>query len=383
MPVVTNYHCPNCGAALPVQRSASGTCEYCNTPYTIAGMQQYQGMLTNEKIKSGVTFSAQPRPVHTMLVNYLLSDIAAPLDFAEKAEITGIRAMCLPAYYFHCNGTSDYMCDVANETSREVSASGNTEVVTGKSWATITANTHAEAEGLVSGNPEYDNLVNSLFNPFESGCLTDPETLEIPAQIETVRFVRPASDILSQYARPFLTQKMQESAARQLGAREYRNLSIGTINISQDQGVDKVLVGVYEITCQYGDTIRKVYISSDGKRMVSAEGPLVDTTRAGLMQSLDAKQKNLAGNHKLFMIAAIAGISVAVLFHRSILLLIAGIIAGALGIWQLITIKPKKDEIETQLRTIREGSEKKRAELLQSGKMLKGFAEHWGIRETE
>ena len=77
------------------------------------------------------------------------------------------------------------------------------------------------------------------------------------------------------------------------------------------------------------------------------------------------------------MIAAIVGISVAVLFHKSILLLIAGILAGGVGIWQLVTIKPKKDALEAQLRTIREGSEKKRAELLQSGKMLKGFSEHW------
>ncbi len=377
MPVVKNYHCPNCGAALPLQRASTGTCEYCNTAYTIEGMQHYQGMLTNEPIKSGVTFCAQPLQVHTMLVNYLLSDVSAPLDFAEKAEITGIRPLCLPAYYFHCNGTSDYLCDVANESTREVSASGNTEVVTGKSWATINGSTHAEAEGIVSGNPEYDNLINSMYNPFESGCLTDPESLEIPANIETVRYSRPATDILSQFARPFLTQKLQESAARQLGNRECRNLTLGSINISQDQGVDKVLAGAYEITCQYGDTVRKVYVSPDGRRMVAAEGPLVDSTRAELMRTMDAQLKNLTGNHKLFMIAAIAGISVAVLFHKSILLLIAGILAGGVGIWQLVTIKPKKDALEAQLRTIREGSEKKRAELLQSGKMLKGFSEHW------
>ena len=292
MPVVKNYHCPNCGAALPLQRASTGTCEYCNTAYTIEGMQHYQGMLTNEPIKSGVTFCAQPLQVHTMLVNYLLSDVSAPLDFAEKAEITGIRPLCLPAYYFHCNGTSDYLCDVANESTREVSASGNTEVVTGKSWATINGSTHAEAEGIVSGNPEYDNLINSMYNPFESGCLTDPESLEIPANIETVRYSRPATDILSQFARPFLTQKLQESAARQLGNRECRNLTLGSINISQDQGVDKVLVGAYEITCQYGDTVRKVYVSPDGRRMVAAEGPLVEKVLAVNKQITYDTQEN-------------------------------------------------------------------------------------------
>ncbi len=211
MPVVKSFNCPSCGAPIKDIKNPKVTCEYCGSTYCIEGLDSCLNVVKKENIKSGINFEPCADTLHKSIVDFLTSDVCAPLDILDSAYISLKENLCVPAYYYHYNGTSDYLCDVGNENIKHLSG-GNGEIkkVSEISWSTISGNIRAEAQRIVSGNSDYDSIINEFYKPYQEddniaykeNKLVDIESFSIPSNIKSVPFSRPASDLLDAYVRP-------------------------------------------------------------------------------------------------------------------------------------------------------------------------------------
>lgn len=376
MPVITNFNCPNCGAPLKNIRNAVGNCEYCNSPYMIEGIQQYQSAVSSEKITSGVSFTAESAAVRNHILNFLTSNPAAPLDILSAVEVKEVLPIVIPSYYYHYNGTSDFMCDIGNKNTKYVSAKeGGAQAVTETTWSTITGNTRTDAQGIVSGNSEYDAIINAMYSPYASGSLTDVENLQIPFDAETLKFTRPSSAVLSDFITPLMHEELKKSAITQIGDRLYRNLTLGNPNISSDREIEKVLVGAYKILMSYQNHDYLMYVSADGmKTCVLTDAP-IDAARWQYITDLTAKLAEVTNKKSWITKGLIAAGVVGAIFllAKNILLIILCALAIGACIYFLAQLTPEIDKLANELEEEKQKINQIREEFFQQGSTFKGL----------
>ena len=323
MPVVKSFNCPSCGAPIKDIKNPKVTCEYCGSTYCIEGLDSCLNVVKKENIKSGINFEPCADTLHKSIVDFLTSDVCAPLDILDSTYISLKENLCVPAYYYHYNGTSDYLCDVGNENIKHLSG-GNGEIkkVSEISWSTISGNIRAEAQRIVSGNSDYDSIINEFYKPYQEddniaykeNKLVDIESFSIPSNIKSVPFSRPASDLLDAYVRPDMNDAFKKSVLRQIGNRASRNISFGSSNIEKDGAIDRLLISIYHITFTYGENTFSLYASGDGKKIKLEGIPPIDDNRKKELETLNQEYESIDGSVSFFTLGVIALIVIITIF---------------------------------------------------------------------
>lgn len=371
MPVVKNFNCNNCGAPLQNLKSAVGKCEFCYTSYVIEGIQEYKATVTSEGIKSGISFTADSEILHKCIIDYLTQDFAAPLDTLSSVIVSGISPLVIPSYYYHYNGTSDYMCDIGVDNEKYVSEKeSGIKKVTETTWSTITGNIRADAQGIISGNDKYDDVISQMYNPYEPKYLKDVESLEIPFDAVTLKFNRPSSSLLNEFVRPAVLEELKMSILNQLGNRKSRNLTLGSTNIESDKEIEKLLVGVYKITLVYYEKIHYIYISADGEKTHFVDNPPIDETRERLIMDLEKELDSLPeGSIFMIIVALILGL----ILTSTIIVPILAVLFIVLNIKFKISFKTKSDELTQKLEKEKSLIPKIKEEFINQNKKISGF----------
>lgn len=377
MPSVINFNCPNCSAPLSNLKEAAGKCEYCGTPYLIEGIQSYENTLKTENIKSGVSFSADLSLFHRSIIDYLTAEPTAPLDILENVEVEEVVPLVIPSYYYHYNGTSDFMCDIGNDNVKHISSKdGGVQSVSETTWSTITGNTRAEAQGIIAGNSEYDQIIETMYTPYRVGCLTDVESLIIPFNAVTLKYTRPSSSLLDEFIRPAMMNALEMSAVKQLGNRKNRNMTLGNSNIESDREIEKVFVGVYRITLVYHQTKFLLFYSANGEKYIYCTSSPTDPERYNKYSNLSTASNKLS-NKKGFMIAIIVtSIILGLILLHTVIVPILAVAAIVYAVRKISDLNPKIDELSKMMADERELISQIKNEFISQNRCLKGFEKY-------
>lgn len=303
MPVIKAFNCPSCGAAISNVKNSKGTCEYCGSTYYIEGLDNCLQTVKKENIKSGINFEPCAEIVHKNIVDFLTDNVCAPLDILDLTSISVKENLCVPAYYYHYNGTSDYLCDVGNENIKHLSGKeGSIQKVTETSWSTISGNIRAETQRIASGNKEYDFIIDDFYKPYKDGNLAynenklvDVDSLIIPPNVNSIPFNRPSSELLDKYVRSDMEAAFKRSVLRQIGNRDSRNISFGSSNIEKDGTIDRLLISICHIVFEYKGTTFSMYTSGDGKKFKFENESPVDNEREKELEEINKKYETISG----------------------------------------------------------------------------------------
>ncbi len=287
MPTIKSMTCPSCGAPLTNLKSATGVCDSCHTPYVIEEMQNCQNVIQKECIKSGIGFDFYPENAERSCLNLFPNGIC-PDDIFEEAEITAVNYYYVPAYYYHYNASASFMVDITRTTSSTgVGFSGGHVAISGGSASTKVATSGtatADIQGITSGRNNYIAVISKLYND-KYNYLTDAESLEINPDIQTLSFDSPESSIIDSTVRPAADSAIHDSALAQLKGRATSNLTLGNINLSKNN-VDKILVGVCDVTMHYRGDCFHVYSDSTGAKVCGGGLP-VDSQKKEKVDALN------------------------------------------------------------------------------------------------
>lgn len=336
-----------------------------------------------ENIKSGINFEPCADTLHKSIVDFLTSDVCAPLDILDSAYISLKENLCIPAYYYHYNGTSDYLCDVGNENIKHLSG-GNGEIkkVSEISWSTISGNIRAEAQRIVSGNSDYDSIINEFYKPYQEddniaykeNKLVDIESFSIPSNIKSVPFSRPASDLLDAYVRPDMNDAFKKSVLRQIGNRASRNISFGSSNIEKDGAIDRLLISIYHITFTYGENTFSLYASGDGKKIKLEGIPPIDDNRKKELETLNQEYESIDGSVSFFTLGVIALIVIMLILFCAVnfvgLVIIPLII---LCIYKSIPARKKRTELKEKIDQFNKQIELIKNDFITNNKKIKNY----------
>lgn len=383
MPVVKSFNCPSCGAPIKDIKNPKVTCEYCGSTYCIEGLDSCLNVVKKENIKSGINFEPCADTLHKSIVDFLTSDVCAPLDILDSAYISLKENLCVPAYYYHYNGTSDYLCDVGNENIKHLSG-GNGEIkkVSEISWSTISGNIRAEAQRIVSGNSDYDSIINEFYKPYQEddnitykeNKLVDIESFSIPSNIKSVPFSRPASDLLDAYVRPDMNDAFKKSVLRQIGNRASRNISFGSSNIEKDGAIDRLLISIYHITFTYGENTFSLYASGDGKKIKLEGIPPIDDNRKKELETLNQEYESIDGSVSFFTLGVIALIVIMLILFCAVnfvgLVIIPLII---LCIYKSIPARKKRTELKEKIDQFNKQIELIKNDFITNNKKIKNY----------
>lgn len=387
MPVVKNYNCSNCGATIGNVTSASGQCEYCGTPFVVESIKNCQEFVRNEGVTSGVPFNASPQTLYSYIREFLTSDEAAPSDVLEVSKITSCRGICMPAYYYHYTGTSSFTCQTANNIKSTVSdGNGRTKTVTNTNWTPFNSPVYADVERIVSGNSECDEIIDDMYRDYQISTLVDAESLEIPVDIETIKFTRPANELLSKYVRPDIEVCFEQKAKQQLdGLDGYRNLSVMPGKIEKDRD-EKLLVGLYNINVEYNGKDYPIYVSGDGNKVKYPDNAPTDAEKSAILNSLkqakNSAESALSNNKKLIVVAFILAL-VCLLFMPTVINII-GVIAGiAVGVFLIVNKRPPLktalEEAVSNLNNFQTNHKQTFIDFDSSGSLIQGAHKYLGV----
>lgn len=345
MPVVKNYSCQNCGAVIGNITSASGQCEYCGTSFVVESIRNCSDFVRNEDIKCGIPLSAEPEKLYKYVRDFLTSSSAPPSDVLENAKITSCQNMCLPAYYYHYNGTASFTCQVA----KTVESVSDGRTVRNTEWQPFGNNIYADVEGIASGNPQYDAVIDEMYGEYNPDIIIDAESLEIPENIETVKFSRPASEVLNRYVRKDIDDTLRKNAENQLDSMSgYRNLVVSSARPQKDSEY-KLIAGLYCINLEYKGNDYSLYVSGDGKKVIYNNSAPKDNEKDTVLNNLRKAQSDAESafsmNNKLTVAAFIIAV-ICLLIMPVALKIIGGLGGMAGGIF--LSVK-KKPPLETAL----------------------------------
>lgn len=349
MPVVRTFCCSSCGTKAENIRDYKGVCEKCGSPYCIEGLESCLKIVKSEEIKSGIKFEPCANVLHKHIVDFLTSNVCAPLDILDSTCISMKVNLCVPAYYYHYNGTSDYLCDVGNKNVKHLSGKdGEIQKVDEISWSTISGNIRAEVQGIVSGNKNYDFIVDSFYKSCQNGelqytenKLVDIESFEIPSDVEVIPFNRPASELLDKYVRDDMEMALKRSVLRQIGERESRNITFGNSNIARDGTIDRLLIALYHVNFTYKENTYSMYASCDGKKVNFENESPVDPVREKEINELINEHSFVDASITMFNIAIVISIILSLIMFMADNL-IWGIIFVALFIFLFVKKLPLK-----------------------------------------
>lgn len=361
MPVIRTFLCSVCGAKIENTKDVKGVCKKCGSPYYFEGVESCLKIIKNEEVKSGINFESCADVLHEHIVDFLTSNVAAPLDILENTCISLKRNLCVPAYYYHYNGTSDYLCDVGNLNIKHLSGKdGEIQRVNETSWSTISGNIRAEVQRIASGNKEYDFIIDDFYKPYQDGelpynetKLVDIESFEIPSNAEIVAFSRPDSELLDRYVRSDMNDALTRSVLRQVGERESRNITLGNSNIERDETIDRLLIALYHVDFTYKETTYSMYASSDGKKFKFENDSPADPSRVAEINELTKAYDSVDSSITKFNMAIIIGIILALIMFicggGAIVLGIICIIAVVFGFIKKKPLKIKRAELKNKI----------------------------------
>ena len=332
MAIVKNFKCPNCGASITNLNSPTGICGFCNTPYIIEGLKQ----ILSEGISGGTTFTATPEQLHNRILEILASNRSAPTDIFENTVIENCESFSVPSYYCHYNGSSNYLVELGTKASKDTN------------WNTVSGNTSAEVERIISGNSEYDNIVNEIYNPYRGSIFLNVENLTFDPDTYNISYNRPKEVLLEQFVRPEMQKALTMSTQKQLDGRQVRNLSSGNLNIEKDGTIDKVIVGVYHVALTHNGNKFDIYTTSDAVGAKCIEIP-TDPNRANEIYALEQKEKSIVSAIGAAKVILIVALVVLLLFHGRWLMLTGSLIVGGAMIYALINKKKELREVKQKI----------------------------------
>ena len=344
MAVVKDFKCPNCGASLTNLYSPTGICSFCSSPYVIEGLKN----ILSEGIQGGTAFTATADMLHDKIIEILSSNRSAPVDVFDNTVIESCENFSVPSYYCHYNGTSDYMCEIGSVNKVHVYNGSSTKQVRETHWSAVTGNTRAELECIVSGNSEYDHVINDIYNPYRGSIFLNVENLTFEPDAYNVSYNRPEGVLLDTFVRPAMEKALAESVEKQLDGKNYRNLSTGNINIEKDGTVDKVIVGVYHIVLSHNGKRFDIYTTADGVGAKCEEMPN-DTNREGSINELEDIDKKVTAALKTAKIILAVGILAVLLFHRKPLILTVSSLASMFEGYNIYNQSNKLKDIKQKI----------------------------------
>lgn len=381
MPVVRTFLCSECGAKIENVKDFKGICKQCGAEYFIDGLKSCLEIIRSENIESGINFKPCADIIHDQIVDFLTSNEAAPLDILSSTYISSKENLCLPAYYYHYNGTSDYLCDVGNENIKHLNGkNGDIQSINETSWSTISGNIRAEVQRIASGNKNYDFITDEFYKPYQDGelpysenYLVDIESFEIPSNAEIIPFSRPSSELLDRYVRKDMEEALKRSVLRQVGGRESRNISLGNSNIERDEKIDRVLIAMYHVNFTYKDTTYSMYVSGDGSKIKFENEAPVDPVRQMEKKSLAEEYSSVKGTSTLFLSAAIicGVIALLSLICENVVAGIIFAIVCVLGIVKRVSMNSRLMELAYKLNLFKHQIEDVKNKFIQSKNKLK------------
>lgn len=261
---------------------------------------------------------------------------------------------------------------------------GNGEIkkVSEISWSTISGNIRAEAQRIVSGNSDYDSIINEFYKPYQEddniaykeNKLVDIESFLIPSNIKSVPFSRPASDLLDAYVRPDMNDAFKKSVLRQIGNRASRNISFGSSNIEKDGAIDRLLISIYHITFTYGENTFSLYASGDGKKIKLEGIPPIDNNRKKELETLNQEYESIDGSVSFFTLGVIALIVIMLILFCAVnfvgLVIIPLII---LCIYKSIPARKKRTELKEKIDQFNKQIELIKNDFITNNKKIKNY----------
>ncbi len=358
MPIVKSFHCPSCGAPIKDIKNPNVVCEYCGSTCCIEGLSDCLNIVKKENINSGINFEACADVLHKSIIDLLTANPCAPLDILESGCISGKENICVPAYYYHYNGTTDYLCDVCVENIKHLSGeNGKIQEVKEASWSTISGNIRAEAQRIVAGNRNYDFVIDDFYASYRDGCTTsrennfvDIESFLIPSNVESIPFNRPTSELLDAYVRPDMNEAFKNSVLKQIGNRKSRDISLGSSNIEKDGSIERLLISMYHINFTYNQNAFSLYASGDGKKIKFQGAVPIDPNRKNTLDSLNEAYKSADKKVSLSTFGIVSlSILMLILF---VFINIGGLIAVpfiAFCIYETVVIRKKRTKLKENI----------------------------------
>ncbi|MCM1314480.1 MAG: hypothetical protein NC040_08175 [Muribaculaceae bacterium] len=376
MPVIKECSCPSCGGTIEKVTSSRGICPFCDNTYFFENLENFNQVLQKERINSGMNFQPCDNSINQHIIEFLTSDPAAPLDVLENAFIKSKKAICVPAYYYHCNGSSDYMCDVGTDNQKHVGdGKGGVKTVTETTWSTISGNIRADVQRTVSGNNKYDSVISELYKDNMSSvnnALVDIESLEIPPDAEVIPFDIAETALLDKYVRPDINEELKASVIRQIGNRKYRELSLGNSNINENN-IRRQLISLYNVIFSDGINDYSMYVSGNGEKSTINGTPPTDSQR--LQEYNDIRNAFNEADSKVSKSGnlGIVGIILAVILLIFGLWFISIPLVSAAVFFGFVKSKPdkeKRDELQSQMLSYEKQITDVRNDFIQNGRKI-------------
>ncbi len=293
---VTDYKCNNCGAPLVVPRNArTVTCPFCYTECRIEGNISNNEILNKENIAGGLVHSLEDSSIQRAIINIVSQSECAPLDLLDNMQVTSIKRLAIPAFWFdNVDGTGTYTYERGIDREvQEVRGSGEnmhtvTKIVT--DWTPQSFAVNASYDFVVSGNKEFEPILNALYISTENPDLTDVEDMQFGPDVQMLPFNQPDGAAFNKHVKPYMQELLTKRAYQQLPSDgKYRNVSAGGISVRKDAS-KRIMVGLYQIIYIYAGQTYTIYLSHDGARNCYDKLP-VDQAR---LAQIEAKRQEIA-----------------------------------------------------------------------------------------
>lgn len=210
-----------------------------------------------KKHKKGIELNLTPEGIHRQVLKYLISNICSPTDVLEEAEIESVKAFYIPAYYYHGKDDFPFSCKVCTQNGQD-----------NINRRSVHSSVEDEIEGVGSGNPDYDFVIAECKTEDIQSFAEHTESVTIIKN--TVGYTKFRTAIAEQWEK-----QIEKNAKSKAGSRSSQ--SIEDFHVYRDTNmlkVDKVLIGVYQVTCRYKEIEYICYIAGNGKFLAYQESPV-------------------------------------------------------------------------------------------------------------
>ena len=296
---VRDFRCNGCGAPLKIPNNSRGqvTCPSCKTESIIEGLVKNAEMAAKENIASGIPLTASPSTLHRTLVNCIADTTGMPLDVFENGVVVREEHHCVPAFFFHCNGTASYTCDAGTEKEKdgdshqEQTLMGNTvtktKIIRYIEWTPMSGNANASGEVVASGNRDFSSIIRELYLHLDQNQLYDFDELNFPHDVITHSYNLPQTAAFNENAKPYMESLIKKDAERTLANRITKDLAMGSSRIEKE--TVRIFLGLYRLVFQYGGKEYSIWVTGDGKDAIN-EGMPVDTRQKS---AVDNKRQSM------------------------------------------------------------------------------------------
>ena len=266
MSTIISLSCVNCATPLKIPKNSKKVqCPSCLTECIVDGFSKNAEIIAKDNINSGIPLSATPDILHNKLAQILLDSQDIPIDVFEKIVVVRANQHYIPAYMFHCNGTSSFTYEAGVSRTETIVENLKNVEKTYIEWHPGSSSAAVSQTVIASGNRDFDFVINKLYVNLNSNKLVDIEDITISDNVDVHNYNIPEFSAFSENVVPVIDNMLNNKANESVSKLNVRNLTMGGSNIQKD--VIRVILGLYNIVYTYKDKEFSIWFSGDGVYM--------------------------------------------------------------------------------------------------------------------